>query len=141
MIFLGLGAGTLLASFQKPFDIGLFFLLLPFAAIFIFIGYFNTKALGDVILANADGLLVETLSKEMISWDRIKYIDVTISRRMADLRLTLDGNDELLNRMLFKKYRKKKPTRRLSTCNLYLYDVNHRWLLDNIKKMHAYYTR
>jgi hypothetical protein len=144
VIWLGLGVMSLGAALQKPFDIGLFFLLLPFTAIFFFVGYFYSKHRKNVIIANSNGLLVEDISKETITWDRINNIRIKASyhpRCVCELSLTLKSDDKLFNRLLFKSLRKNLPTRSITVCDLFSYNINHEYFFEVLRKMQAYYTK
>jgi hypothetical protein len=144
IIWLGFGSVTLGASIMPPFDVGLFFLLLPFTVIFIFVGYTNVKFINNVIVANAHGLLVEDRSKKIISWSRIKFIDMRATyypKPVCELELIMERDDELFNRLLFKNLRRKLPTRSTSVCNLFDYNINHQYFFERLREMHAYYTK
>jgi hypothetical protein len=143
-LWFGLEIFALYTIFNGPFSLKLMLITLPFQMTFLFFGYWGMRNPRHVISANADGLLIEDISSEPISWKRIISIYMTTHYGKSPgclLSLTLQGDDELLDRMLFSKFRKRLPTRSMYVCNLFDYKVDHNDFFERLKEMHEYYTR
>lgn len=143
-LWFGLEIFALYTIFNGPFSLNLMLITLPFQMVFIFFGYFGIRNPHHVIAANADGLLIEDISSEPISWERILCIHMSTHYANSPgcpLSLSLYGEDELLKRMLFSKLRKRLSTRSLTVCNLFDYKVDHNDFFERLKEMHDYYTR
>jgi hypothetical protein len=143
-LWFGLEIFALCGIFSGPFSLNLMLITLPFQMAFIFFGYFEIRNPSHVIVADAKGLMIEDISSKPISWERIISIYMSTHYHPSPgclLSLTLKGDDELLNRMLFSKFRKKLPTRSLNVCNLFDYKVDHNDFFGRLREMHAYYTR
>ena len=143
-LWFGLEIFALYTIFNGPFSLKLMLITLPFQSAFLFFGYWGMRNPHHIISANADGLLIEDMSSEPIAWKRIISIYMTTTYASSPgclLSLTLKGDDELLDRMLFSRFRKRLPTRSMYVCNLFDYKVDHNDFFERLKEMHKYYIR
>lgn len=137
IFWFGLGSMFLMGILVNLNEIGLLFILSPFVLITFFAGYYQTKTINHVIIANENGLLVDDFSKIPIQWGNMSNIHITrydYKNNICELSISVKNVDLLSPRINLRPF-----SNRITLCNLSHYKVNYQILLERLTYLHTYY--